>query len=89
MTELREALRRRVEALPDSELEAAVRLLDYLAGGVHPAVRAMREAPPDDEPVTDSEREALDEYERWLADPGREPAIAHDEMERRLLRGEA
>jgi len=48
----------------------------------HPAIRAAREAPPDDEPLTDEEQAAIEE---GLADVRAGRVVAHDEVRRRWL----
>ncbi|HUZ02086.1 MAG TPA: hypothetical protein VMU89_17200 [Thermomicrobiaceae bacterium] len=47
--------------MPDAELAAAVRFLEFLALTEDPVLRALRLAPPDDEPVTDADLTAFDE----------------------------
>jgi len=49
----RHALHQLVDRIPEEELSAAQRFLEYLAVG--PAYRAALSAPPDDEPVTDGD----------------------------------
>ena len=46
-----------VDRIPEEELSAAQRFLEYLAVG--PAYRAALSAPPDDEPVTDGDAAAI------------------------------
>jgi hypothetical protein len=46
-----------VDRIPEEELSAAQRFLEYLAVG--PAYRAAWSAPPDDEPVTDGDAAAI------------------------------
>ena len=53
----RESLHHLVDRLPDAELAAAQRFLEYLAA--NPALRAALAAPPDDEPVTAQDLEAI------------------------------
>ncbi len=56
----RENLRRLIELLPERELETAEHVLEGLiALEADPVLRAIREAPEDDEPVTPDEEEAL------------------------------
>lgn len=70
---LRARLHELVDELPDAELAAARRFLEFLGLTEDPVLRALRLTPPDDEPVTDEERaaiaEARAEYERGEAIP--------------------
>ena len=68
----RERVHRLVDALPDDVLDTAGRVLAGLAAPPHadPLTSALATAPLDDEPVTDSEAEAMAEGERD-ADAGR------------------
>lgn len=58
----REELKHLVDEVPESELEAAKRYLEFLRD-VDPIRRALDAAPLDDEPLTDEEREAVEEAE--------------------------
>lgn len=65
----KEQLHRLVDALPESELHAARRFLEYLRNmRSDPVLRALMEAPEDDEPETPEEaaavKEAWQEYLR-------------------------
>ena len=60
-TEPKERLHRLVDALPAGELQAAERYLEFLSLHAHPFVRALMDAPGDPEPLSDADREALDE----------------------------
>lgn len=54
----REALRRLVDELPENELKAARRYLEFIRDvGQDPVGWALENAPLDDEPVTSDERE--------------------------------
>ena len=53
----REALHELIDRIPEEELQAAKRFLEYLA--VNPAYRAALSAPPDDEPVTEADGAAI------------------------------
>ena len=55
-----------VDALPAGELPAAERYLEFLSGHAHLSVRALMDAPGDPEPLSDADREALDEGRRAL-----------------------
>ena len=61
----RERLRRLVEFVPKGDLQAAERYLEFLVGP-DPVVRAMVNAPDDDEPFTEEDRKAVEEAERDL-----------------------
>ena len=85
-TDLREELRRLVEKVPDGDLVAALRYLEYLAEvGEHPAMRALLTAPMEG-PEPD-EVEMLDEVEREI-DSGEE-TVPHEEVEKMLLRNDS
>ncbi|MBI4505785.1 MAG: hypothetical protein HY691_09645 [Chloroflexi bacterium] len=63
-TTAREHLHRLVDELPDGELHAAARFLEYLHDlGSDPLMRLLDEAPEDDEPLTPEEEAALAEGE--------------------------
>jgi hypothetical protein len=55
----RDALHELVDRIPEYDLTAAQRYLEYLAAS--PAYRAALAAPPDDEPVTDGDARAIEE----------------------------
>ena len=65
-TGLKERLHLLVDALPAGELPAAERYLEFLSGHAHPFVRALIDAPTNPEPLSDADREALDEGRRAL-----------------------
>ena len=54
----RDALHDLVDRIPDEEIPAAKRFLEYLA--ISPAYRAALSAPPDDEPVTEADAAAIE-----------------------------
>jgi hypothetical protein len=54
-------LHRLVNVLPESELAAAERYLEYLAHSADPVALALELAPEDDEPLTDEDRAAIAE----------------------------
>jgi len=64
----RERLRRLVELIPEREIHAAERYLEYLAEHGDPFVHALKNAPEADEPLSDEDREALEEGRRALDD---------------------
>jgi hypothetical protein len=62
MMTVKEALHQLVDELPDSELLPARRFLEYLRQiGSDRVLRALLEAPADDEPLTAEDCAALDE----------------------------
>lgn len=70
-----------VDQLPESEQHVAERFLEYLRASSSPLARALRNAPLDDEPLSEDERKALDEaWEDIRA--GR--IVSHQEMRRQL-----
>ncbi|MDP2957389.1 MAG: hypothetical protein Q8N53_13275 [Longimicrobiales bacterium] len=64
----KERLYRLVEQIPDEEIHAAERYLEYLAEHGDPFIRALMTALDDDEPLSQEEREALEEGRRALAE---------------------
>lgn len=56
---VKEKLYRLVNVLPETELVAAERYLEYLAHSADPVALALELAPDDDEPLTDRERAAI------------------------------
>ena len=65
---IKDDLHRLVDELPEDELPAAKRFLQYLCDVGDPVLRALIEAPVDDEPETEEERAAVAEaYEDWAA----------------------
>jgi hypothetical protein len=79
----RDTLHRLIDELPESELAAAERFLHYLRATADPVLRALLEAPPDDEPETDEERRAVQEAREDLA---RGEARTLEEVRRELGR---
>jgi hypothetical protein len=63
----RDTLHRLIDELPESELAAAERFLNYLRATTDPLLRALLEPPLDDEPETDEERRAVQEAREELA----------------------
>ncbi|MCY4548076.1 MAG: hypothetical protein OXC28_06900 [Defluviicoccus sp.] len=76
----RERLRCLVEFVPEAGLPAAERYLKSLVG-LDPLIRALVNAPWDDEPVTEEERKLVEEAERDLAAGN---SIPHSEVLGRL-----
>lgn len=62
----RDSLHRLIDELPESELGTAERFLHYLHATTDPVLRALLEAPLDDEPETDDERQAVQEAREEL-----------------------
>ena len=59
---IKDDLHRLVDALPEKELHAALRYIEYLRDvGGDEFVRALMEAPEDDEPMTAEEAQGADE----------------------------
>ena len=65
----KERLHHLVDQLPEEELHAAERYLTYLKEQGDPLLRVLLQAPLDDEPETEGERQAVEEaYEDLAAD---------------------
>lgn len=72
-----------VDELPDDELVAAKRFLEYLRFRSKDPLRVfLDEAPLDDEPVTEEDRAAIRE---GLAEKARGEVVSQEEAERLLL----
>jgi hypothetical protein len=71
----RDALHDLIDQIPEAELPAAQRFLEYLA--VNPAYRAALSAPPDDEPVTEADAAAI---ARAREEVRLGKGISHDEV---------
>jgi hypothetical protein len=63
----RDTLHRLIDGLPESELAVAERFLNYLRATTDPVLRTLLEAPLDDEPETDDERQAIQAAREELA----------------------
>jgi hypothetical protein len=63
----RDSLHRLIDELPESELATAERFLHYLRATADPVLRALLEAPLDDEPEADDERQAVQAAREELA----------------------
>ena len=82
MTE-RERLRALVDNLPEEEVRAVLRFAEYLRNPEEdPVIKALREAPPDDEPITPEDLAALEEAEE---DARQGRLVPHEEIRRRVL----
>jgi hypothetical protein len=71
----RQILHELVDRIPDEELAAAQRFLQYLA--VSPAYRAALSAPPDDEPVTEADAAAITRAQDELR---AEKIVSHEDV---------
>jgi hypothetical protein len=71
----RDTLHHLVDRIPEEELAAATRFLEYLA--VSPAYRAALSATPDDEPVTEGDAEAI---ARAREEVRTGKVVSHDEI---------
>jgi hypothetical protein len=67
VTSAKAELHRLVDALPEREVHAARRFLEYLRDAGDPVLRAFMEAPEDDEPLTPEEEAAIREGQEALA----------------------
>lgn len=74
----KEALHRLVDELPDSQLDAAERILKALGSGGDPLDDLLEKAPLDDEPD-------LDDEDGGLTQARSETSVSHREARRRLL----
>jgi hypothetical protein len=64
-----------IDRLPEDELLAAQRFLEFLASS--PSYRAALSAPPDDEPVTEADAKALS---RAIEEVRAGKVVSHDEI---------
>jgi hypothetical protein len=79
----RELLRALVDNLPEGEVHAALRFVEYLRNSEEDPVQwALRDAPPDDEPVTEEDLAAL--AEAW-EDVRHGRVVDHGEVRRRVM----
>lgn len=79
---IKEELHRLVDELPKNEFHSAKRFLEYLRNMGDPVLRALMEAPYDDEPTTPEEDKVAEEaWQEYL----RGEAISADEAKRELL----
>ena len=58
---IKDELHRLVDEIPNRELHAAKRILEYLRNMGDPVLRSLMEAPEDDEPTTPEEDEGAEE----------------------------
>ena len=80
MTETRQHAHELIERLPEMQLSALVGLLETI---IDPVAAALRNAPADDEPETEEERQAVAEARDWLARRGGK-GISHEDAMRGL-----
>ncbi|HSW30520.1 MAG TPA: hypothetical protein VLH75_13625 [Longimicrobiales bacterium] len=59
---------RLVDQIPEEEVHAAERYLEYLAEHCDPFIRALMPAPESDQPLSEEDREALNEGRRALVE---------------------
>lgn len=78
----RQALHTLVDELPEPEVAAARRFLEYLRQTADPLRLALDSAPVDDEPLTEDDLAAIRE---GFDDRARGETVPHDEVRRRLL----
>lgn len=80
--ELRQTLHTLVDEIPDRELGAAQRFLEYLRLQVEDPLRSFLDAAPwDDEPLTEEDRLTIRE---GLTEKATGEVVAHEEVERLL-----
>ena len=78
----KERLYRLVDRIPDGEVHTAERFLEYLASvDDDPLVRALMNAPDMEEPLSDEDREALEEGRRAL-EAG--DIVSHEELRKAI-----
>ncbi|MDE0334491.1 MAG: hypothetical protein OXI64_05990 [Defluviicoccus sp.] len=63
----KQRLHQLIDELPDDEIQAAQRYLEFLAACQDPLLEALNSAPDDDEPITSEEHRAVQEAERAAA----------------------
>jgi predicted transcriptional regulator len=72
---------RLIDRIPEDEVHTAERFLEYLASSEDPLLRALMNAPEDDEPLSDADREALEEGRRAL-EAG--DVVSHEELRKAI-----
>ena len=80
MNDTREHAHQLIDRLPETQLSALVGLLETI---VDPVRAALRNAPVDDEPESEGERQAVAEARDWLKRNGGK-GIPHEEAMRKL-----
>lgn len=80
---MKDSARRILDELPDDELQAALRFLEYLRDrGSDPLLRTLANAPLDDEPETLEEAQAVQESLKAIE---RGETVPWEDVKRRLL----
>lgn len=80
MTDTRQHAHALIDRLPETQLSALVGLLETI---VDPVAAALRDAPLDDEPESEQEKQAVAEAREWLQRNGGR-GIPHEQAMRRL-----
>jgi hypothetical protein len=80
MTDPRQQAHELIDRMPETQLSALVGLMETI---VDPVATALRNAPLDDEPETEEEKQAVAEARVWLQRNGGK-GIPHEEAMRRL-----
>lgn len=80
MSDPRQHAHQLIDRLPETQLSALVGLLETI---VDPVAAALRNAPIDDEPETEEEKQAVAEARDWLKRNGGK-GVPHQEAMRRL-----
>ncbi|MGC9946099.1 MAG: hypothetical protein ABSF64_06980 [Bryobacteraceae bacterium] len=80
MADARQNAHELIDRLPETQLSALVGLLETI---IDPVGVALRNAPVDDEPETEEEKQGVAEARAWLQRRGGR-GIPHDEAMRRL-----
>ena len=80
---IKDDLHRLVDELPEEELHGAKRYLEYLRNMGDPVLRALREAPIDDEPSSPEEDKLVDEaWQEYLQGKW----VGSEEVKRKFLK---
>jgi hypothetical protein len=80
MSDTRQHAHELIDQLPETQLAALVGLLESI---VDPVTTVLRNAPIDDEPESEEERQAVAEAHDWLKNNGGK-GVPHEEAMRRL-----
>jgi predicted transcriptional regulator len=78
---VKERLHELVDRIPEGEVHTAERFLEYLASSDDPLLRALMNAPEMNEPLSDADREALEEGRRAL-EAG--DVVSHEELRKAI-----
>ncbi len=83
MAMTKDDLHQLIEDLPDAEVHAAARYIQFLRSNRDPFIQALLEAPLDDEPETEEELNAADEaWQEYLDGKARPWAQVREELTR-------